>query len=117
MLLGAQTVALAEAVSFAEQAGLDRDAAIGALVNSGFSSPALAFRAEFMRARRYQPPAFRAALMEKDLRLAMASALEHGLKLPVTERAAERFAETVAAGGGDKDASAVFELQRAETRR
>ena len=69
LLLGAQTVALAEALSVATAAGIDRDLVLSTITESGFSSPVLAFRAEFMRERRYRPAAFQAQLMEKDLRL------------------------------------------------
>ncbi|GLW06766.1 3-hydroxyisobutyrate dehydrogenase [Microtetraspora sp. NBRC 13810] len=109
LILGNQIAALAEAAQLADGAGLDRDLFLTAVTGSGFSSPTLAFRAELMRARRYEPPAFRSALMEKDLRLAVTEAAAHGLELPVTARAAERFAETVIAGDGDKDAAVVAE--------
>lgn len=110
LVLGNQVAALAEAVSLAESAGLDRDVVLTALAKSGFSSPTLAFRAELMRNRRYEPPAFRAALMAKDLRLAVAAAAAGGHDLPVTARAADRFGEIVLAGDGDKDAAVVAEL-------
>ncbi|HEU5106994.1 MAG TPA: NAD(P)-dependent oxidoreductase, partial [Micromonosporaceae bacterium] len=55
LLLGIQTAALAETVSFAESAGLDRELLLGALDNSGWRSPILSFRAEFMRRREYTP--------------------------------------------------------------
>jgi 3-hydroxyisobutyrate dehydrogenase-like beta-hydroxyacid dehydrogenase len=113
MILGNQIAALAEAVSFADGAGLDRDLLLTAVAKSGFSSPTLAFRAELMRTRRYDPPAFRSALMEKDLRLAMAEAAAHAVELPVTAGVADRFTEAVLAGDGDKDAAVVVELRSA----
>lgn len=111
MILGNQIAALAEAVSFADSAGLDRELFLDALTRSGFSSTTLAFRAELIRARRYEPPAFRSILMEKDLRLVVDEAATHGLNLPVTTCTADRFAETVLAGDGDKDAAVVAELR------
>src|SRR5262249_17797157 len=110
LVLGSQVAALAEAAWLVEGAGLDRDAFLTAIAASGFASPVLAFRAELMRGRRYEPAAFRATLMEKDLRLALAEAAAHGISLPVTAQAAAQFAATVAAGGGDQDAAAVAEL-------
>lgn len=111
LVLGNQVAALAEAVSLAESAGLDRDTVLTAVARSGFGSPALAFRAELMRTRRYEPAMFRSALMEKDLRTAVNTAAEHDLELPVTARAADRFAETVLVGDGDKDAAVIAELR------
>jgi 3-hydroxyisobutyrate dehydrogenase-like beta-hydroxyacid dehydrogenase len=109
LLLGAQTVALAEAVAFGVRAGLDRDLLISGIAESGFSSPVLAFRAEFMRSREYTPAAFRTSLMEKDLRSLLTDATGLGLSLPVTASVTERFAELIAAGDGDKDAAVVIE--------
>jgi 3-hydroxyisobutyrate dehydrogenase-like beta-hydroxyacid dehydrogenase len=110
LILGNQVAALAEALSLAESAGLDRDTMLDAVTRSGFSSPILAFRAELMRHRGYEPPAFRSVLMEKDLRIAVTTAAARGLDLPVTATAAGRFAETVLRGDGDKDAAVIAEL-------
>ncbi|GHH72118.1 3-hydroxyisobutyrate dehydrogenase [Streptosporangium violaceochromogenes] len=110
LLLGVQTAALAEAVSYGVGAGLDRDLLIETIVNSGFSSPVLAFRAGFMRERRYEPAAFRTRLMEKDLRLAVNDAAARGIPLPLTESAGDLMADAVAAGLGDQDAAVIGEL-------
>ncbi|MCP2341089.1 NAD(P)-dependent oxidoreductase [Actinomadura rupiterrae] len=110
LLLGVQTAGLAEAVAFAEHAGIPRETLLTAVQKSGWRSPVLNFRAEFMRTRSYQPAGFRASLMAKDLRLAAADARENGVDLPLVERTASRFAEVVAADGGDKDAAYVVEL-------
>jgi 3-hydroxyisobutyrate dehydrogenase-like beta-hydroxyacid dehydrogenase len=112
LLLGAQLASLAEAVAYGEQAGLDRDMLLTAIASSGFSSRVMAFRAEFMQERRYEPAAFRARLMEKDLRLAIAEASKAGAAMPVVECTAQRFAEVVKSGDGDKDAAVILELQR-----
>jgi 3-hydroxyisobutyrate dehydrogenase-like beta-hydroxyacid dehydrogenase len=111
LVLGNQIAALAEALSLTDGASLDRDLLLTALPSSGFGSPMLAFRAELIRARRYDPPAFRSALMEKDLRLAVGEAAAHGFALPVTAAAASTFADVVRVGHGDKDAAVVAELR------
>lgn len=117
LLLGVQTAGLAEAVAFAEGAGIDRDQFLTAIQNSGWRSPVLSFRAEFMRNRSYRPAAFRAQLMAKDLRLATKEAAEHGLTLPVTESAALRFADVVDSGAGDDDAAVIVEMSPANDTR
>ncbi|CAM3691540.1 NAD(P)-dependent oxidoreductase [Kibdelosporangium persicum] len=110
LLLGVQTVGLAEAVAFVEAMGMDRRLLLDAFAGSGWHSPVLGFRAEFMRTRNYQPAAFRAALMLKDLSLAGREAHAQGVELPIVGRATEILASTVDAGYGDDDAAAVVEL-------
>jgi 3-hydroxyisobutyrate dehydrogenase len=116
LLLGVQVVALAEALAFGVHAGIDRKTLIGAITNSGVCSPVLAFRAEFMKTRTYEPAAFRARLMAKDLRLAVEDASTWGLPLPVTACAAGRMGDVVAAGRGDEDASVIAETAEEATR-
>lgn len=109
LLLGVQTAGLAEAVALAEAAGVDRGLFLDALDNSGWRSPVLSFRAHYMRERRYQPAGFRAALMHKDLSLALHEAQANGVALPVVECAAQRFADVLASGRGDDDAAVLAE--------
>jgi 3-hydroxyisobutyrate dehydrogenase-like beta-hydroxyacid dehydrogenase len=110
LLLGIQTAALAETVSFAESAGLDREFLLNALDNSGWRSPILSFRAAFMRRREYLPAGFRTVLMQKDLTLAQEEAAAHGIRLPLVAASAERFSEVIKSGRGDEDAAVVAEL-------
>ncbi|WP_084729786.1 NAD(P)-dependent oxidoreductase [Streptacidiphilus neutrinimicus] len=109
LLLGAQVASLAEAVGYGVTAGLDRDTLLQAVAASGFSSVVMRFRAELMRAGRYQPAFFRSVLMEKDLRLAVAAARDNGVDLPVLESVRAAFASVVDAGDGDLDAAVVIE--------
>ncbi len=108
VLLGAQLAAVAEAVSFGERAGLDRNALLGAIGNSGFSSPVMAFRTPLMQQRRYEPASFRLRLMSKDLHLVLAEAALTGTSLPVVATAARRYDDAIAAGFGDVDAAAIL---------
>ncbi|MFB9235115.1 NAD(P)-dependent oxidoreductase [Plantactinospora siamensis] len=110
LLLGVQTAGLAEAVVFAEQAGLDRELLLTAIQKSGWRSPVLNFRADFMRTRSYEPAGFRTALMAKDMRLAVGDAERQGVPLPMTRQAAQRYEAAVANGAGDRDAAVVVEL-------
>jgi len=109
LLLGVQTAGLAEAVAFAEAAGLDRVLLLDAIETSGWRSPVLSFRSRFMREGTYLPAGFRSALMHKDLVLARQEAAVHDVRLPVTETAAERYGAVLAAGRGDEDAAVVVE--------
>jgi 3-hydroxyisobutyrate dehydrogenase-like beta-hydroxyacid dehydrogenase len=110
LLIGAQIASLAEAVRYGEQAaGLNRAALLTAIERSGFCSRVMGFRAAIMREGRYEPAAFRATLMDKDLRLALGDAAAYGLTLPVTAASQQRFGAMLAAGTGDLDAAAVVE--------
>lgn len=108
LLLGAQVASLAEAVTYGERCGLDRDQLLASVAGSGFSSPVLRFRAELMRKDSYEPAFFRSALMEKDLRLAVTDGALAGAAMPVLETVRARFAEVVRAGDGDKDTSVII---------
>ncbi|GAA1262193.1 NAD(P)-dependent oxidoreductase [Kitasatospora nipponensis] len=109
LLLGAQVASLAEAVTYGAQAGLDRDQLLSSIAGSGFSSVVMRFRAELMRKGSYQPAFFRSALMEKDLRLAVADAAAAGVAMPVLDTVRAGYAAVVAAGDGDQDASVLIE--------
>lgn len=109
LLLGAQVASLAEAVGYGVDAGLDRAELIAAIAGSGFSSKVMTFRADIMRTREYDPPAFRTRLMEKDLRVALADAAGHGRQMPVLAEVRRGFAAIVDAGDGDLDAAVAVE--------
>ena len=116
LLLGVQVAGLAEAVAFAEGAGLGRDLLLDAIDNSGWQSPVLSFRAGFMRHRKYEPAGFRATLMRKDLTLASEQARADGVELPLVDAAGQRYDDVLAAGRGDEDAAVVAEVRRERTR-
>nr|WP_236714602.1 NAD(P)-dependent oxidoreductase [Nonomuraea pusilla] len=109
LMLGVQILGLAEAVRFVETMGIDRGVLLDVFESSGWRSPVLSFRAQFMRARAYRPAAFRSALMHKDLALANQEALARGTELPVTGCALGRYADVLASGRGDDDAATVAE--------
>ncbi|MER6666864.1 NAD(P)-binding domain-containing protein [Amycolatopsis japonica] len=110
LLLGVQTAALAEAADFAEASGLGRELLLDVVLNSGWRSPVLGFRAEFMRRRVYRPAGFRTVLMHKDLDLALRQAASYRLPLPLTRQAAGRFETAIGQGRGADDAAVVVEV-------
>jgi 3-hydroxyisobutyrate dehydrogenase-like beta-hydroxyacid dehydrogenase len=111
VLLGPQLAALAEAVSYGEQAGLDRQSILAAIAASGFCSQVMAFRCGFMQQENYEPAAFRTRLMEKDLRLALTEAASYGINMPVIATSAQRFEAAIEAGLGDLDAAVILVQQ------
>ncbi|WP_327085922.1 NAD-binding protein [Nonomuraea sp. NBC_01738] len=110
LVLGVQTVGLAEAVAFAEAHDMSRELLLDVIDNSGWRSPVLGFRAAFMRRRVYRPAGFRAVLMHKDLSLALGEAQARGVALPMVECAARRLQPLLARGHGDDDAAAVADM-------
>jgi 3-hydroxyisobutyrate dehydrogenase-like beta-hydroxyacid dehydrogenase len=108
-LLGAQLASLAEAVSYGVSAGLDLNGLLAAIAHSGFSSQVMAFRADLVQRRAYQPAAFRAALMGKDLDLVLAEAERYGVRAPLLQSARAHFSDAVEAGDGDLDAAIVIQ--------
>jgi 3-hydroxyisobutyrate dehydrogenase len=111
LLLGLQTAALAETVQFAEAVGLDRVMLLDALDNSGWRSPILSFRGQFMKTGGYTPAAFRTVLMHKDIRLAREAV---DVPLPLTEQVRRHYEAAIAAGRGDEDAAVLADVRTSD---
>jgi 3-hydroxyisobutyrate dehydrogenase-like beta-hydroxyacid dehydrogenase len=108
-LIGAEIAAIAEAAALAQAGGLDRDDVLACVAESGISSPVMKFRAAIMRKRTYEPAAFRARLMAKDLRHALEQAADGEIRLPLAERVLEMLDRTIERGDGDKDLAVLAE--------
>ncbi len=113
MLLGATMVATCEAFGLAEKLGLDLQRFYDiSSVSSGQSwsmtsyCPVPGVGPETPADRDYQG-GFAAALMLKDLRLAMEAAASSGADTPMGARAAELYQQLVDAGQGGRDFSAM----------
>ncbi|MDB5696499.1 MAG: 3-hydroxyisobutyrate dehydrogenase, partial [Sphingomonas bacterium] len=116
MILGATMVATCEAFLLAEKLGLDAQAFYDiASVSSGQSwsmtsyCPVPGVGPETPADRDYEG-GFAAALMLKDLRLAMQAASEARAQTPMGAKAAGLYEAMVADGQGGKDFSAVIKL-------
>jgi 3-hydroxyisobutyrate dehydrogenase len=107
LLMGVQMQAMAEAVALGEGQGLDRRLVLDVISNSGFASPVMAFKARRMATGDYTGPDFRLRLMTKDLQLAVASAGQVGLELPLAHQALRTHDTAVAQGHGDLDCAAI----------
>jgi 3-hydroxyisobutyrate dehydrogenase len=111
-LCGVQVASLAEALALIERGGLNRDQALDVLKTGAPGSPLLRTLADRMTAGDYTPN-FLLRLMAKDLRYALAEGEQHLLKLTTAASALEVFEQSIAAGQGGKDMSAVIEQFRA----
>jgi 3-hydroxyisobutyrate dehydrogenase-like beta-hydroxyacid dehydrogenase len=104
-----QLVAFAEAVLLAERAGIDRAAAVEAILQSVMASGMLRYRGPFVLAMPPEPW-FNVALMQKDVELALELGRQARVPLPTTAIAHEMLSAARALGLGDQDCAAVFDV-------
>ena len=109
LVMGLEMQAMSEAVAFGVAFGLPRQAVLGAIAGSGFSSPVMSFKSRRMSAGSYEVPDFRLRLMAKDLGLVVDGCAGLGLDLPMTASACEAHARAVDGGLGDLDCAAIIE--------
>jgi 3-hydroxyisobutyrate dehydrogenase len=111
MLMGVQMPALAEAVVFGEQAGLERQTILEMISKSGYSSPVMGFRCAIMGQRNFELAAFKLGLMRKDMTLVLGQAQKVGVPMPVTESAHAMLTAAQQQGLGDLDVAAMLAFQ------
>lgn len=109
---GVQVAAIAEATTLIEASGLDRDRALGVLLDGAPGSPIVKLVAARMTGRDYDVH-FRVDLMGKDLGYAIEAAARHGLPLSTAEAALRCFQQASRGGFGGRDIAAVVEPLRA----
>ena len=110
-----QAVALAEALAFSHECGLDPVAAMHVLTNGAPGSPLVKTVGARMMARDYAVNFF-LRLMRKDVSYASEEAKRHGVELRTAAAALVRFDQAIAAGWGDADFAAVAEAIAGRTR-
>jgi len=96
-LSGTQAAALAEALAFAEAAGLDREAAMSVVMNGAPGSPLVKTVCARMLKRDYGVN-FMLALMRKDMNYAAAEAQRHGVPLTFAIAARDLYDAAIAGG-------------------
>jgi 3-hydroxyisobutyrate dehydrogenase len=104
---GVHAAALAEAVAFIKNSGIDCDKALDVLTNGAPGSPLVKLLAARATAGEFAPN-FVLRLMAKDLGYAIKEADEYDVKLQTAAAALAVFNQAVAAGYGEKDFSAVI---------
>ena len=107
--LAVQMLAFSEGVLLAERGGVDRSVALDVLSHSAIGSPMLETRAPLVR-ELPEEAWFDIAMMQKDLRLALDSGRDEGVRLPSTTVAEEVLGIARAAGYEHRDIAAVFSL-------
>jgi 3-hydroxyisobutyrate dehydrogenase len=112
-IVGSGFVLMAEALRFAEQAGIDA-ASIPACLAGGFADSALLQRLyPQMQRRDFDPPQSFARQLLKDMNAVTAFAEALGLSLPMVQTARDRYARHVANGHGMEDSAAIIRLYEA----
>jgi 2-hydroxy-3-oxopropionate reductase len=106
MVIAATLGGVAEAFALARRSGLHPAAVRRALLGGFAASRVLEVHGQRMLEGNYVP-GFRAALFDKDLRLAAGALAEAGVPAPVTGAAAALVAALIAAGRGAADYSAL----------
>jgi 3-hydroxyisobutyrate dehydrogenase-like beta-hydroxyacid dehydrogenase len=112
VMIASQTVAISEALTLAEAAGIERADAYEVIAAGALASPFVDYKKAAFLDPDGTPPAFALDLMRKDLKLALEQGEAAGLPLLGAGAAAE--AVTVAAGleGGDEDLVRVADALR-----
>jgi len=107
LMVAAQVVGLAEAMSLGAKSGLDLDLLGQAILDSPVASMLVQRKVPAI-VRRDFAPAFPLKHMHKDLGLMIDTGHEKGVPLPVTGEVHELFTAAKACGHGDQDFAAVF---------
>jgi 3-hydroxyisobutyrate dehydrogenase len=110
-LCGVQIASLAEALTWIERSGLDREKALSFLKSGAPGSPLLGAISGRMTAKNYNVN-FLLRLMMKDLGYARSEAAREDVNLTTAETARKLFETAIAQGYGDSDMSAVIEPVR-----
>jgi len=107
--LAVQMLAFAEGLVLAERAGVDRERALGVMLQSPIASPSLKARADTI----FDLPDeawFDLDLMHKDLRLALDEAADVRAMLPAADSAEQTLTVAHALGYGKRDLAALFHV-------
>jgi 3-hydroxyisobutyrate dehydrogenase-like beta-hydroxyacid dehydrogenase len=108
-----QGMSFCESVAMAEKAGIEREAAVDAVLKSVIASPMLAYRGPMiLEGRLPETPFANVALQQKDQQLGLRLAAELGTPLLLASLANELLTASRAAGLGDEEWIAVYEVFR-----
>lgn len=108
-----QGMSFCESVAMAEKAGIDREAAVDAVLKSVIASPMLGYRGPMiLDGRMPETPFADVPLQQKDQELGLRLGRELGTPLPFATLANQFLTATAAAGLGDKEWIAAYEVFR-----
>jgi 3-hydroxyisobutyrate dehydrogenase/glyoxylate/succinic semialdehyde reductase len=109
-LVAIHNVATAEAMIFAERAGLDPKMVVDMVGPGAGGSRMFQMRAPMMAAGTYQPATMKVSTWQKDMAIIAEFAEDVGCATPMFALTQPVYAEAMAMGLGDQDTAAVFEV-------
>jgi 3-hydroxyisobutyrate dehydrogenase-like beta-hydroxyacid dehydrogenase len=107
MLLGSSMQAMGEALTMGEAVGLEWNTMVEAIADSAAACPAIKFKTEQFKKRDFRPMST-AAIMDKDMDLALDIARKYKLAMPVASIARQFYCSMGSTGKADLDYSAVL---------
>ncbi len=108
-----QGMSFCESVAMAERAGIAREAAVDAVLKSVIASPMLGYRGPMIvEGKMPETPFADVPLQQKDQELGLRLGQELGTPLPFATLANQFLTATTAAGLGDKEWIAAYEIFR-----
>ena len=103
--------ALAETISFAEALDVDPNQFLEVIEGGPLGVPYAQMKGQMMIEEEF-PTSFSANLARKDANLVLQAAEANGLRLPLTEAAAQHFDEAINAGHGEEDMAAIYQATK-----
>jgi 3-hydroxyisobutyrate dehydrogenase-like beta-hydroxyacid dehydrogenase len=111
-MLAASIEMLSEAFVLTEKGGVDPNIFAEIITGTLFAAPAFKIYSEIINARRFEPAGFKMPLGLKDVGLALEAGHASQTPLPMASLVRDHMLESLAAGLGDKDWSAVSVIVR-----
>ncbi|MEU8977466.1 NAD(P)-dependent oxidoreductase [Streptomyces sp. NPDC048309] len=102
------TAACGEILALAKGLGVDPQGFFDIIAGGPLDMGYLRAKASLILEDRFTPASFAVATAEKDARLIVQAGQQHGVRLDVTEAAAERLARAAARGHADEDMAAAY---------
>lgn len=109
IMVGLSSGIVGEALAFGEKGGLDWEQMIDIVNNSVVASPLVSYKAQMLKDRNFAP-AFSADQMAKDFDIALATARNTQVPIPMTSLMRQLFASMNAMGSGEQDFFAYVTL-------
>jgi 3-hydroxyisobutyrate dehydrogenase-like beta-hydroxyacid dehydrogenase len=106
-LIAANLEAMSEAFAMAEKQGVERTAVADMLAKTLFACPIYQGYGKAIAEKRFTPVGFRMPLGLKDVELALRTAQEVTMALPIASLVRDRFLASLAKGRGEMDWSAI----------